>query len=192
MSIVIASDIHGSAQAVLALKEKVELHRPELLLLLGDILYHGPRNPLPGGYSPKEVAGLFKNFPVPVMAVRGNCDSEVDQMVLPFYLAEQAWLYAQGWRILAQHGHLLPEISSSSSLPWLQPGTVILSGHTHIPMNRERSDIFFWNPGSTTLPKGGYPPSYGLLRNGVFTVLDFDDNPVRLPDPARDSIFGAN
>lgn len=192
MSILIASDIHGSAEAVQALRDKVIKFQPELLLLLGDILYHGPRNPLPGAYGPKDVAGLFRDFPVSIMAVKGNCDSEVDEMVLPFPLAESAWLSVDGLRIMAQHGHRLPEISSSASLPWLSPGTIILSGHTHIPLNRARADLTLWNPGSTTLPKGGYPPSYAILEAGVFTVYDFDDRAIELFDPARNSAFGAN
>lgn len=172
MRLLIASDLHGSPERALLLRDKVRAQRPDLLVLLGDLLYHGPRNPLPPGYTPRDVAELLRDMGAPVMAVRGNCDAEVDSMVLPFHLAESAWLFVDGLRILTFHGqHLPPE----PPFPGIEPGTVVLTGHTHIPLARTRGDIFHWNPGSTTLPKKGYPPTYGIYENGEFRVMTLDD-----------------
>lgn len=172
MRLLIASDLHGSPERALLLRDKVRAQRPDLLVLLGDLLYHGPRNPLPPGYTPRDVAELLRDMGAPIMAVRGNCDAEVDSMVLPFHLAESAWLFVDGLRILAFHGqHLPPE----PPFPGITPGTVVLTGHTHTPLARTRGGIFQWNPGSTTLPKKGYPPTYGIYENGEFRVMTLDD-----------------
>ena len=171
MRMIIASDIHGSQESAALLRSEIRNREPGLVVLLGDLLYHGPRNPLPSGYTPPQVVDILSDPGAPLLAVRGNCDAEVDQFVLPFHLAESAWLFVDGLRMLALHGHQLPP---EPPFPKVAPGTVVLSGHTHIPLAEKRGDIFHWNPGSTSLPKGGWPPSYGLYEDGEFRVLTFD------------------
>ena len=105
------------------------------------------------------------------MAVRGNCDAEVDLMLLPFAVEDSAVIAADGLRIVAQHGHHLP---SCPPIPGVRPGDVVLSGHTHIPRGETVDGVHFWNPGSTTLPKGGFPASYGVFEAGAFRVFGLD------------------
>ena len=116
------------------------------------------------------------------MCIRGNCDAEVDSMVLPFPLAENAWLFADGARIFAVHGHALP---AGGVFSGLVSGTVQLSGHTHIPRAEEKDGIHFWNPGSTSLPKGTFPQSYGIIENGVFSVFALVDDAELMRDAVR-------
>ena len=103
--------------------------------------------------------------------MRGNCDAEVDLMLLPFAVEDSAVIAADGLRIVAQHGHHLP---SRPPIPGVRPGDVVLSGHTHIPRGETVDGVHFWNPGSTTLPKGGFPASYGLFEAGAFRVFGLD------------------
>ena len=171
MRLLIASDIHGSASQAGLFRDKVEELRPDTVLILGDILYHGPRNPLPDHYSPAEVISILSSLNVPVIAVRGNCDAEVDQLVLPWTLADSAWIVDNRHRLLAVHGHHLPE---DRSLMKAEPGTAILSGHTHIPTAEKRGAFHWWNPGSLSLPKENYLPSFGCYEQGKFQVSTFD------------------
>lgn len=171
MRILIASDIHGSLTGAGSFAAKADEMRPDLALLLGDVLYHGPRNPLPDKYAPAEVAKLLADLPAPLAAVRGNCDTEVDQMVLPFHLAENAWIMDQSRRMLAIHGHQLEINGGAIKAP---EGVAVISGHTHVPTAERRGQTHFWNPGSVSLPKQNYPPSFGLYENGEFKVLSFD------------------
>ncbi|SDF53189.1 phosphodiesterase [Desulfovibrio legallii] len=172
MRLLIASDLHGSLHGLRFLLERARALQPDLLVLLGDLVYHGPRNPLPQGYDTPQVLRAMPDLtglPCPVMAVRGNCDAEVDLGLLPFPVAENAWIDADGLRIFASHGHRLPE---RPPCPGFAPGTVLLRGHTHVPRGETLGGLHFWNPGSLSLPKGGFPPSYGLYEAGVFRVLD--------------------
>ena len=171
MCILIASDLHGSPQGAAFLRQRCAELNPNTLVLLGDILYHGPRNPLPPGYGPKDVLSQLSAIETPIVAVRGNCDAEVDLMLLPFAVEDKALIMADGLRIHAQHGHKLPP---HPPIPGIRTGEVVLSGHTHIPLAHTVDGIHFWNPGSTTLPKGGFPPSYGILEDGVFRVLSLE------------------
>ncbi|WP_288229120.1 phosphodiesterase [uncultured Desulfovibrio sp.] len=183
MRLIIASDLHGSLESLRFLLARAHAQRPDLLVLLGDLVYHGPRNPLPEGYNTptvlKEMADL-NDLPCPVTAVRGNCDAEVDLALLPFPVAETAWIDVDGLRIFASHGHHLPE---RPPLPRMQQGTVILRGHTHVPRGETLDGLHFWNPGSLSLPKGGSPRSYGLYEDGVFRVLDMQDREVLRHQP---------
>lgn len=173
MKLLVASDLHGSFTAASRLEELMCHYQPQALVLLGDLLYHGPRNPFPDGYNPAKTAESLNGMSKRIIAVRGNCDSEVDQMVLSFELAPKfAWLFAGPFRIMAAHGHL----HSLESLPehtGFSPGDVFLSGHTHIPVAEEQGGLHFWNPGSMSLPKGSFPPSFGLFEDDTFSVLDF-------------------
>ena len=168
MKLVIASDLHGAAPAVRSLAARIEAEAPDRVLLLGDLLYHGPRNDLPEGYAPREVASVLNGMAERITAVRGNCDAEVDLMLLPFAVEDSAVIAADGLRIVAQHGHHLP---SCPPIPGVRPGDVVLSGHTHIPRGETVDGVHFWNPGSTTLPKGGFPASYGVFEAGAFRVF---------------------
>ena len=169
MKILIFSDIHGSAPAARLALEQFRQRGAEYLVLLGDTLYHGPRNPLPEGYDPAAVAELFAPVSTRIMAVRGNCDSDVDAMVLPFPLANDFfWVLDSGLRICATHGH----IYSPQSPPPLDESDVLLSGHTHIPTAATTTQgVHLCNPGSPALPKDGHPPCYGWFEHATFSVF---------------------
>lgn len=180
MKYLIASDIHGSAFWCRKLIEKFEKSGADRLILLGDILYHGPRNALPEEYSPKDVIAMLNPLKDRIHAVRGNCDAEVDQMVLEFpIMADYALLVLNGHTIFATHGHLYDE----TSLPPMMSGDCLLHGHTHL-VNAERisadgKEIYHLNPGSVSLPKGGFPNSYAVFEGDRFAVYDFDDQLIR-------------
>ena len=161
MKLLIASDIHGSAEYCRQLTEAIERENPTKVLLLGDLLYHGPRNNLPAGYDPKEVAAMLNGIKEKLLCVRGNCDSEVDQMMLEFpVLSDSAILYWDGMTIYAAHGH--------HAFPALQPGDVVLSGHTHVPADCIKEDVRYLNPGSVSIPKEASWHGYMTLENGEF------------------------
>jgi predicted phosphodiesterase len=135
------------------------------------LLYHGPRNPLPEKYAPAEVAGILDSLGRPVLGIRGNCDPGGDQLVLPFHLAESAWIMAGPRPIVAVHGHELPVNGGNMKVP---EDVVILFGHIHLPVAEKRGSNHYWNPGSAALPKNDLPPSYGFYENGRFEVRSFD------------------
>lgn len=165
MKTLIASDIHGSALYCRALLNACEKESADRLVLLGDLLYHGPRNDLPEGYAPKEVIALLNGRRDSLLCVRGNCDTEVDQMVLDFpILADYAWLVQDSCSIFATHGHIF----NKDHLPPLRPGDILLHGHTHIPVWDDLGSFFLLNPGSVSIPKSGSPRSYMVLESGVF------------------------
>lgn len=170
MRIVIASDIHGSALYCGQLLEAFRREGAEKLLLLGDILYHGPRNDLPDGYAPKEVTAQLNACAGSILGVRGNCDAEIDQMVLQFpMMADYCLLYAAGRTVFATHGHFY----NTTSLPPLQPGDILLHGHTHVPCWEEFGNgNLYLNPGSVSLPKEDSPRGYLLLTDTAFIWKD--------------------
>ncbi len=178
MKLLIASDLHGAAPAVDRLLTIFDASGADRLLLLGDLLYHGPRNDLPPGYDPKAVIARLTPYADSLFCVRGNCDTEVDQMVLPFpILAETALLFVDGRTWFAAHGHRPGADPSHDDLPPLPAGSVILTGHTHIPtLTRDTADCLRLNPGSVSIPKGGYPASYAVYEDGSFTVRDLTGN----------------
>ncbi len=166
MKLVIASDIHGSAYWCGKLMEVIQEENPDKVVLLGDLLYHGPRNDLPRDYAPKQVIPMLSTLADKILAVRGNCEAEVDQMVLPFpCMADYALLETDGMSFYLTHGHLW----NPDKLPALQPGTVFLSGHTHVKMDEQRNGIRCINPGSVSIPKNG-SNSCLIYENGTFTV----------------------
>ena len=167
----IASDIHGSAYCCKMMLERYKEEKADRLLLLGDILYHGPRNDLPLCYAPKEVIAMLSEKGSETLSVRGNCDCEVDQMVLPFpVLADYTVLDTGSRLIFATHGHLF---SPSNPLP-MKEGDILLSGHTHVPRCEEANGLVFLNPGSVSIPKEGSVRSYMTLENGVFLWKDLE------------------
>ncbi len=167
MKLMIASDIHGSAFWCRRLLEAFDREGADRLLLLGDILYHGPRNALPEVYAPMEVAAMLNERAGTVFAVRGNCDAEIDQTVLRFpIMADYCLLFAGTRALFVTHGHLWHK----DHLPPLRPGDILLHGHTHVPAWEELPEGFLYlNPGSVSIPKDGTPHAYLLLEDGSFT-----------------------
>ncbi len=171
MKLMIASDIHGSALYCEQLLDAYRREGVEKLVLLGDILYHGPRNDLPEGYAPKKVIAMLNEVKDELLCVRGNCDTEVDQMVLEFpILADYAILYAGGRMIYATHGHVYNE----GKLPPLKKGDVLLHGHTHVPKCTEHENYLYINPGSVSIPKEGSAHSYLILEDGILSWKALD------------------
>lgn len=169
MKFVIASDIHGSATWCEKLVRVIENEAPDQIILLGDLLYHGPRNPLPDGYAPADVAVMLNALADRILAVRGNCDSEVDQMMLDFPCLADYALVCDGTRkLFCTHGH----VHEPDNPPRLAPGSWFLSGHTHVKVDEERDGIRFINPGSVALPKDD-SHSFALYCDGgiEFRVL---------------------
>ena len=165
MKLMIASDIHGSAKYCRELLEAHKREQPEKLLLLGDLLYHGPRNDLPEEYAPKQVISMLNGIKEEILCVRGNCEAEVDQMVLEFpVLADYCILYEAGHMIFATHGHHFHE----GNVPPLKKGDILLHGHTHVPKRKEHESYTYLNPGSVSIPKEGSAHSYLMLEDGVF------------------------
>lgn len=161
----IASDIHGSYEYTQALLERMEAEGAEKLLLLGDILYHGPRNDLPSGYQPKKVIEALNAVKHKIYCVRGNCEAEVDQMVLDFpVLAEYAVFHIENTVIYATHGHKL----NATNPPPVSNGEILLCGHTHVPKIEQGEGYMYLNPGSVSIPKENSPRSYMTLENGLF------------------------
>ena len=166
MKILIASDIHGSASCCRQLMDAWDREKPGRVLLLGDLLYHGPRNDLPEAYNPKEVIAMLNEHRDSILCVRGNCDTEVDQMVLDFpIMADYAWVVAEGCSIFATHGH----IYNTKLFPPLREGDILLHGHTHIPAWEHAGSFRYFNPGSVSIPKADSLRGYMTLENGVFT-----------------------
>ncbi|MFV0343846.1 MAG: phosphodiesterase [Anaerocolumna sp.] len=164
MKLMIASDIHGSAYYCEKLLQAYDRENADKLLLLGDILYHGPRNDLPKDYNPKKVIELLNQKKEEILCVRGNCDTEVDQMVLEFpILAEYCILYLDSQMIFATHGHKF----NMETPPMLKKGDILLHGHTHIPKCQAFGDYIYMNPGSVSIPKENSTNTY-MIYDGTF------------------------
>ena len=171
MKLMIASDIHGSAFYCEKLLEAYDREQADKLLLLGDILYHGPRNDLPKEYAPKKVITMLNARKQDILCVRGNCDTEVDQMVLEFpIMAEYAILYVGNHMIFATHGHNI----DTKSFTGLKKGDILLHGHTHIPAWEEKESYLYLNPGSVSIPKEGSQNSYMILEDESFYWKNLD------------------
>lgn len=165
MKLLIASDIHGSAYWCEKLMALAESDQPDKLVLLGDLLYHGPRNDLPRDYAPKKVIPMLSAWKEKIIAVRGNCEAEVDQMVLPFpCLADFSQLLVDDKCLYLTHGHH----ANPENLPPLPEGSIFLSGHTHVKIDEVHNGIRCLNPGSVSIPKDG-SHSCLLYEDGVFT-----------------------
>jgi len=172
MKLIIASDIHGSAYYCRQLLDAFEKEKADRLLLLGDILYHGPRNDLPRDYAPKAVITMLNEIKDQLFCVRGNCDAEVDQMVLEFPILADYCILTIGKQLLyATHGHNY----NLQALPPLQCGDILLHGHTHIPAWEYFGDSNrYLNPGSVSIPKAGSSNSYMTLEDAVFCWKTLD------------------
>lgn len=171
MKLLIASDLHGSAYWCGRLCSEIEKIQPDRVILLGDLLYHGPRNDLPKGYAPKEVIPMLSAMKDKIIAVRGNCEAEVDQMVLPFpCMADFCQLLLDGKTFYLTHGHH----ANPDHLPPLPAGSIFLSGHTHVKLDKVVDGIRCLNPGSVSIPKDG-SHSYLVYENGNFTFCTMED-----------------
>ncbi|KJY92717.1 phosphodiesterase [Vibrio neptunius] len=173
MKLFFASDLHGSLPATEKMLAQFDRSGTDTLVLLGDILNHGPRNSVPEGYNPPVVAQRLNQYADKIIAVRGNCDSEVDQMLLSFpMMMDYAWvLVANGHRLFVTHGHLY----NKDKRPPLKHGDVIAHGHTHVPEAQWQGEQIIFNPGSVTFPRNGFEPSFGVYEEGGLKVVTFDN-----------------
>jgi putative phosphoesterase len=179
MKLLLISDIHGSIYYARKAMDVFEKESADLIVILGDFLYHGARNPLPLDYNPKEAAQLLNIFADRIIAIRGNCDSEVDQMVLDFpIMSDYSIVLHNNRRLFLTHGHIYNE----GNLPRLSKGDVFISGHTHIPKAEKKGNIIIINPGSITLPKENNPNTYGLLEDNILIIKDFNGNGYKTID----------
>ena len=171
-----ASDLHGDAECVCRMLEAYEREGADKLYLLGDIIYHGPRNALPTGYNPKAVISMLNAVSDKISSVRGNCDAEVDGMVLTFdVLTESRELTLSGRRVLLTHGHHTGEGNTDG----LSEGDILITGHTHLHAMRELDGgILYLNPGSVSIPKGGNERTYMVYEDGTFTLKTLDGEKI--------------
>lgn len=176
MRYMFASDIHGSAYYCRKMLEAFDKEQADRLVLLGDLLYHGPRNNLPKEYEPKQVIAMLNEKRDVLYVVRGNCDAEVDQMVLSFPIMADYCLILDGERtIYASHGH----VYNQQNLPPLKQGDIFIQGHTHVLAAEKKETYTFLNPGSVSLPKEGNIPTYAILEDGLFSIRGFDGEIVK-------------
>ncbi|MBK5200894.1 MAG: phosphodiesterase [Spirochaetaceae bacterium] len=179
MKFLIASDIHGSYYYANKLINIYQNSKFDKILLLGDILYHGPRNDLPKDYAPKKVIELLNPLAKEILCVKGNCEAEVDQMVLDFDVSsDHALLLADNRTFYLAHGH--------HKYPTLHEGDIFLSGHTHLPLiETMENNVFHVNPGSTSIPKGGFNNSYAIYEDSLISILDFEGNIIYSKDLSK-------
>ena len=171
MKWLVASDIHGSEYYCKKLIERMEEEQADRMLLLGDLLYHGPRNDLPRDYQPKRVIELLNSYSDKILCVRGNCEAEVDQMVLDFPVMADYCVLQNGENIIyAIHGHIFGETQP----PKLHKGDVLLCGHTHVPKCVEYENYTYMNPGSVSIPKEDSHHGYMIIDNGAFVWKDVE------------------
>lgn len=177
MKYFVASDIHGSVYYCEKMLEAYEREQADKLVLLGDILYHGPRNDLPKEYNPKKVIPMLNERKKQILAVRGNCDAEVDQMVLEFSITADYAMFEldNGRMVYISHGHVYHE----NHLPPVATGDIFLYGHTHVLRTEEKNGIIYLNPGSVAIPKKGNPPTYAVLDAEKFVIKTFENKIVK-------------
>ncbi len=178
-----ASDIHGDAECAKKLFEAYDREGAKKLILLGDLLYHGPRNDLPSGYAPKKTIALLNERAGELMCVKGNCEADVDSMVLTFPIeAEYALLSLEGRTCYIAHGHRIGENNTASLLS----GDILITGHTHVYKVKELdSGVLYINPGSVSLPKEGKEKTYMTYENGVFEIKALTDGKTLLSADIR-------
>ena len=173
MKLVVASDIHGSALYCRKFLDCYKKENADKLILLGDILYHGPRNDLPEEYAPKKVIEMLNDIKDEILCVRGNCDTEVDQMVLKFpILADYAFLYWRDKMVFVTHGHNF----NLKNLPMLKKGDILLHGHTPIPACEKTDLCTYITPGSVSIPKENSAHSYIVITDDEIIFKDLDGN----------------
>ena len=171
-----ASDLHGSGYYCEKMLQAYKKEKADRLVLLGDILYHGPRNDLPRDYNPKKVIDMLNGEKDRIYGVRGNCDSEVDQMVLDFPIMADYSLILDGeYVIYATHGHIFHQ----DHLPPMKRGDILIHGHTHVLKAEKMDDYYLLNPGSVSIPKEGNIPTYGIWEEGNFKVKGFQEEIIK-------------
>lgn len=171
MRYLIFSDLHGSFLYAKQVIEKFKSFNCDKMLCLGDILYHGPRNDLPEGYNPKEVIKLLNQYSDKIIAIKGNCDAYVDQMVLDFIIHDEYEFIDNNHRIIMTHGHII-----NPNKPLNISDANVLYGHTHIYKKDIINNTLYFNPGSTTIPKDGTYNSFAILDDDMINVYDFSNN----------------
>lgn len=175
MKIVFFSDVHGCRDSLQELQVQIGKIEPELLVLLGDALYHGPRNPLLPDYAPTDAVRILNSFRDKIVAVRGNCDSEVDQMLLEFpIMADYSHLLFGHRRFFLTHGHHW----NPQQPPALPHGSILAYGHTHLPQLEKCGELIAFNPGSISLPKGGNPATFGVYENHTLSIRKLADGTI--------------
>lgn len=179
MKYLVASDIHGDAASLKLLLERFEEEKADAFLLLGDLLYHGPRNELPGGYDTFSATAMLNEHADHIIAVTGNCDADVDQMVLKFPITSPYMIFPLGEneegglaRLVVTHGHWPKDTFQ------FRPGDVYLHGHTHVPVAEKAFGITELNPGSVGLPKLGNPKSYAVWEDRHFAIKTLESGTV--------------
>ncbi len=172
MKYLIVSDIHGSSDSAKIIRDTFYTEKCDMILCLGDILYHGPRNDLPLNYNPKEVIKILNELTDKIIAVKGNCEAEVDQMVLSFKIHDYYDMEIDNKKFPLEHGHHLDLYNGSDD--------VVLYGHTHIPDNTVKDGILFYNPGSITIPKNNTKRSYAILENNTITLYDINGEVINI------------
>ena len=171
MKLMFASDIHGSAYYCDKIKEIYKKEKSDKLILLGDLLYHGPRNDLPKEYNPKKVVEILNSMREEILCVR-----DVDQMVLDFpILADYIFLYLDDKGVLITHGHKY----NSQNLPPMKKGDILIHGHTHIQAFETHTNYIYINPGSVSIPKNGNENSYMIYEDGTFTIKNIDGKEIK-------------
>ena len=172
MKLFFISDIHGSGACLERAMQCFEKEGAAQIIILGDQLYHGPRNPLPDGYNPKKAAQVLNKYRDKIIAVRGNCDSEVDQMILEYpMMSDYSHLFLDVRKFFLHHGHI--EMPKN-----MEEGVVYVQGHTHIPLIEEKDGRYFFNPGSISLPKGEFESTYGVYEQEMLYVKNFDGDVI--------------
>jgi len=176
MKLMFASDIHGSIYYCRRMIEIYKEENAQKLILLGDILYHGPRNDLPEQYNPKAVISELNSIKKELLCVRGNCDAEVDQMVLEFpILADYMIMYIDNKMLFITHGH----IHNNNNPPMLKDGDILINGHTHIQAIEHIKNYIYINPGSVSIPKQGNKNSYMIYQDNKFIIKDLYGNTIK-------------
>lgn len=176
MKFLFVSDLHGSLYYSKKIEEIYNTENPDYIVFLGDLLYHGARNPLTREYDPKEVVEILNKYQYKAIGVRGNCDSEVDRMLIKFDMeSTYTNIFVDGVRMYLTHGH----IYSFENLPKINEGDVFIQGHTHIPIAEEKYGIYFINPGSITLPKGNSENSYAVYEDGEFRIKNVEGKIIK-------------
>lgn len=175
MKIMVISDIHGSLYYLNKIIKIFKKNEYDYILILGDELYHGPRNDLPKEYNPKETAKVLNELRDKIIAVRGNCDAEVDQIMLEYpIMSDYTIILSNRKKIFATHGH----IYNDEKMPYLSKGDIFLYGHTHIYRLELKNGIYILNPGSISLAKNGNENTYGVLENDVFYIKNLEEKEV--------------